>query len=523
MKILEIYSAALAEYKAKNYSKALELQAEAKKINPSWTKNLLLEAYIYRDQNLNLQEIKVLENFLPYIDISNSEEKKLAAVGLSLLGAAYRNIGDSEKATKFFIHSSNLEDNFQKSCAEISNAIFSANDGENFSATDFQKFYSIYQNKISVRETFPKKNYNHKKIRVGYISADFAEHPVMEFAWSLIFYADKNFFEIYCYSSNSGQDWVTKKIISAVKNFRDISKLNDLEAAELIRADEIDILFDFSGHTASNRLLTCAYRPAPVQISGIGYMNSTGLKCFDYFLSDKICAENSEVMKDFFTEKIIKMPETHWNFTPIKNFPAPIDAPCIKNNFVTFGCFNNFSKVTNSILAAWKKILDAVPKSKLILKHKIFDNSEGKNFVAERLKNFDFNLSQIEMRGYSENYLEEYLEIDIALDTFPYVGGSTTCEAIYCGVPVVSLYGERHGTRFGLSILKNLGLENLAAPNFEEYIFIAESLARNKELLSYLHKNLRQIMQNSLLMDSKNYVREIEKFYFKVVSDSEAS
>ena len=217
------------------------------------------------------------------------------------------------------------------------------------------------------------------------------------------------------------------------------------------------------------------------------------------------------------------MPETHWNFTPIKNFPAPIDAPCIKNNFVTFGCFNNFSKVTNSILAAWKKILDAVPKSKLILKHKIFDNSEGKNFVAERLKNFDFNLSQIEMRGYSENYLEEYLEIDIALDTFPYVGGSTTCEAIYCGVPVVSLYGERHGTRFGLSILKNLGLENLAAPNFEEYIFIAESLARNKELLSYLHKNLRQIMQNSLLMDSKNYVREIEKFYFKVVSDSEAS
>ena len=514
MDILKIYTEALNAYKEKNFTKALRLQAEVKKINPSWTKNLLLEAYIYREQNFHAQEIEVLEKILPKIDLSVASEKKLAAVGYSLLSAVYRFIAEPLKAVEFFLKSAELEDNLKKSCEEISNAIFAANDCENFSAADFKKLYAIYQSKISDIKPFPKKIYSHKKIRVGYISADFCKHPVMNFAWSLLFEYDKNNFEIYCYSTTVEVDLLTEKISASV-NWQDISTLTDFEAAQLIQADEIDILFDLSGHTSNNRLLTAIYHPATVQISGIGYMNSTGLNCFDYFLTDKICVGDWE---KYFVEKAVELPHSHFCFTPLKNYPAPSDAPCVKNNFVTFGCFNNYSKISDTILQAWKKILDAVPNSKLILKHKIFCNDEGKKIVTARLKNFDFDLSRIELRNFSANYLEEYGEIDIALDTFPYAGGLTTCEALYMGVPVVSLYGDRQGTRFGLSLLKNVGLEELATANVEDYISRAVGLANDFELLSVLHKNLRQMMLNSPLMDSKNYVREVEEGFVKILS-----
>ena len=518
MEILDIYSEALAAYKEKNFVKALELQGKVKNLNPAWTKNLLLEAYIYREQNFHAQEIEVLEKFLPKVDLSIASEKSLAAVGYSLLAAAYRIVAEPEKAVKFFIKSAELEENFEKSCVEISNAIFAANDCENFSAEDFKNLYAIYQEKISGLKTFPKKIYNHKKIRVGYLSADFCEHPVTNFAWSLLFDYDKNNFEIFCYSATEKRDWVTEKISASVDCWREISNLTDFQAAEIMRADEIDILFDLSGHTSNNRLLTAAYRPATVQISGIGYMNSTGLNCFDYFLTDTTCSGD---WKKYFVEKKFELQHSHFCYTPLKNFPAPSDAPCLKNNFVTFGVFNNYNKVTNLMLSAWKKILDDVPNSKLILKHQIFGTDEGKKIVTARLEKFGFDLSRIEMRNFSPTYLEEYVnEIDIALDTFPYTGGLTTCEALFAGVPVVNLYGDRQGTRFGLSILKNVGLEEIAAPTVEDYISRTVALANDTELLSILHKNLRRMMINSALMDSKNYVREVEENFFKILSQS---
>ncbi len=519
MKILKIYAAALAQFKANNFSEALKLQAEVKKLNPNWTKNLLLEAYIYREQNFFLQEISALEKFLPQIDFSIEGEQTLSATGYSLLGSAYQKIGNAEKAVKYFTKSAALEENFHQSCVEISNAIFAANDAETFSAEDFQKLYALYQNKISNLKTFPRKIYKHNKIRVGYLSADFREHPVAAWSWNLITALDKNNFEVYCYNSSKTSDWLTEKISAAVDFWRDISDLNDFDAAKQIRTDEIDILFDLSGHTKENRLLVAAYRPATIQISGIGYMNSTGLSCFDYFLTDAICLGN---WQKYFVEKPLQLPQSHFCYTPIKIFPEPADSPCLKNNFVTFGCFNNYNKINNTMLAAWKKILDAVPNSKLILKCEIFGNAEGKNLFINRLQKLDFDLERLEMRGHTSNYLAEYADIDIALDTFPYAGGATTCEAIYCGVPVVSLYGERHGSRFGLSILKNIGVEELAAPTLQDYISRAEQLAEDFELLNILHKNLRRMMTNSALMDAENYIRAIEENFKRVMEELNA-
>ena len=503
MNILEIYSEALAEYKRGNYRRALKILKTVKELAPNWTKGFLLEAYILREQKFHLEEISVIENFLPKIDITQAGEKNLAAVAYSLLAAAYRIVGEPEKAVKYFLQSAFFEDDKNKKLVELSNAIFAANDSENFSADDFEKIYTEYRKNLFDIKPYPKKFYNHKKIRVGYLSADFHEHPVAVFLWALIGSRNKNLVEIYCYSSGKTFDNISKIIFDNVEIWRNISDCSDEDAAKIIHDDEIDILFDLSGHTSGNRLPVTAYRPATVQISGIGYMNSTGLNCVDYFLSDKFCAENKSAMKNYFTEKIIELPHSHFCFTPIKKFPEPAH---VEKPEIVFGCFNNFSKVTDSILKAWQKILAAVPNSCLILKHKIFDNDKGKNFVREKLLNFNFDLSRVELRAYSVNYLEEYNEIDIALDTFPYVGGATTCEALYMGVPVISMYGERHGTRFGYSFLKNIGIEELAV-----------ALASDRELLEILHKNLRLMMQNSPLMNEKLYAEEVEEFYLRIL------
>ena len=297
--------------------------------------------------------------------------------------------------------------------------------------------------------------------------------------------------------------------------WRDISALSDAHAAQLIRDDEIDILFDLSGHTLGNRLRVADYRPASVQISGIGYMNSTGLDCFDYFLSDIYCGGD----ENFFTEKLIRLPRIHICYEPpTKTLEPAAEPPCLKKNFITFGCFNSYAKITDTILVAWKKILDKIPNSRLILKHKIYGTSDGKKFVGERLKRLGFDLARIEMRAHTANHLIEYGDIDIALDTFPYTGGVTTCEALFMGVPVVSLYGNRHGTRFGLSILKNIGLEELATDSIDEYINRAAALAGDKELISILRKNLRGMMIKSALMNSELYLRDIEEALIKILA-----
>ncbi|MBQ7703889.1 MAG: hypothetical protein IJT73_00440 [Selenomonadaceae bacterium] len=515
MEVLEIYAAALAEYRNKNYEKALEILEEFKKIVPNWAKAILLEAYIRRDQKLYLSEINLLKKFFEVIDIA--QERFLTADAYSVLGSALRNLGQSKAAVNCFLNSARLEKNPTAICTEISNAIFAASDVEDFTAEEFQNLYAEYRKNLADIQPYEKISYNHKKLRVGYLSADFKEHPVMSFARSLIVNANKNLFDIYCYSAGKNFDAVTEQIKNSAKIWRDISDLSDFDAAKLIRADEIDILFDLSGHTNGNRLPIMAYRPANVQISGIGFMNSTGLNCVDYFLSDEICAENFSAMQNYFSENMVCMTHSHFCYTPIKKMPAPKIAPCTSNDFITFGCFNNFSKITDSMLRAWKKILDAVPNSKLILKHKIFDTAECKNFVIERLKNLEIDIARVEMRGFSADYLEQYNEIDIALDTFPYNGGLTTCEALFMGVPVISLYGERHGTRFGYSILKNIGLEKFAASNFEEYIQRAMELADDKELIKILRKNLRDSMKNSPLMNAKEYVQELEEFYLAAV------
>ena len=291
--------------------------------------------------------------------------------------------------------------------------------------------------------------------------------------------------------------------------------MSDEEAARLIAADAIDILVDLSGHTKGNRLPILAYRPAQVILSGIGYFNSLGMYT-DGFLSDVYCSPYE--LHPAFSEKLLRLPHTHFCYSQFEELPALHEQMAWeRNGYVTFGCFNNFSKVTDEMLLVWKEILYKCPSSRLLLKHKLFDSEEGRQWTLHRMQKLQLPVERIDFRGFSASYLQEYNEVDIALDTFPYTGGLTTVEALLMGMPVISLYGDRHGTRFGLGFLSNIGMAELATYNKAMYIKLAAGLAEDKDLLKALHGKLRSMVQESPLMDGAGYCRDVERMYRKLL------
>ena len=514
MDSIELYSKALAEFKAKNFDAALKIVDELKILEPTWKKPFLLEAYILRGQGRLVDLVAVAEELLSRLDVTLPDERALAADAFNVLGMACSRMAMPEAGAEFLTSSARTSKNNAEACTEISNALFAAVASEKFSRADFDALYAEYKSFLSDVEPFKPKSYAHEKIRVGFMSADFHQHPVIYWSWDLLTRLNKNFFATYFYSTDKHCDVVTKHL-QTVGTWRDISDLTDFDAAKLIRDDEIDILVDLSGHTADNRLRVAAYKPAPVQISGIGYVNSTGLDCFDYFLSDVHCAGD----ESWFTEKLIRLPNSHICYAPPPGSEVSVP-PHMRNGFVTFGSFNNYSKITDTILVAWKKILDSVPESRLVLKHSVFGTPDCRGFISKRLESFGFDLARVEMRGFTANYLDDYADVDVALDTFPYTGGVTTCEALWMGVPVVSLYGDRHGSRFGLSMLSNVGLDELAVATVDEYISRAVMLAGDSELLNLLRRNLRNMMKNSPLMNGDAYVREVEKVFAQILVDA---
>lgn len=356
----------------------------------------------------------------------------------------------------------------------------------------------------------------HRKIRIGYISPDFRQHSVSYFLPPLLQCFNDDQFIVFCYALGR-TDAVTQKLRTRRTTWRDLRTYPPQAAAQRIVADKIDILVDLSGHSQDNALPIMAYRPAPVQVSGIGYTNTTGLRTVDYFLSDEVCMPSGDALAESgFTEKILRLPHSHFCYAPeeIRTMPAEgRDAPVRTNHYVTFGSFNNFAKVTDEILLLWRSILETVSDARLVIKGKICSIDSGIEIVKKRLAVVGCDLSRIEFRPYSPDYLEQYRDIDIALDTAPYNGGLTTCEALYMGVPVISLRGRTHGARFGASILTNAGVRELVVENGLNYVRRAVQLAESPSLIEAYHTGLRDNMKRSPLMDMKGYMRELEAAY----------
>ena len=358
-----------------------------------------------------------------------------------------------------------------------------------------------------------------RKLRIGYISPDFREHSVSYFLPPLLRHFDGEQFMVFCYATGRS-DAVTERLRTRRVTWRDLRGRPPRTAARLIAEDKIDILVDLSGHSQDNVLPIMAHSPAPVQVSGIGYTNTTGLRAIDYFLSDEICIPKGDTAAEAgFVERILRLSHSHLCYAPelIRVMPeAGYEPPMRKNGYVTFGSFNNFAKVTDETLLLWRGILESVRDSKLVIKGKIASIDAGINFAKKRFSMLSYDLARVEFRPYSPDYLEQYRDIDIALDTAPYNGGLTTCEALYMGVPVISLRGRTHGSRFGASILTNAGVRELVAENDINYVRRAVQLAETPKLLEAYHMGLRANMKRSPLMNIEGYMEELETAYQEI-------
>ncbi|HEY8102493.1 MAG TPA: tetratricopeptide repeat protein [Burkholderiaceae bacterium] len=350
----------------------------------------------------------------------------------------------------------------------------------------------------------------HQRIRIGYVSGDFKHHPVAYFLESVLAHYDRSRFEVTCYAFNAQTDDVTERLRAYVDHWRSLVNVDDIQAAELVRQDGIDILIDLSGHTAGNRLDVFIRKPAPIQISWLGYGNTTGMARMDYVISDPVSSPADDQQR--FSEKLLRLPQVRLCYRAPDYLPDVASLPSMANGFITFGCFNNINKLNSHVLTLWAQILSRLPHSVLRLKSKYFIDPA----TCERFQQFFamHNIAPIRLhlsqQSSHRQMLEEYAEIDIALDPFPYSGGTTTCEALCCGVPVLTLRGDCMYGRQSASFLSAAQLDDWIAETEADYVDKALAFASDQSGLAQLRSQLRRRMNDSPVADAANFTRNFE-------------
>ena len=352
-------------------------------------------------------------------------------------------------------------------------------------------------------------------LRIGYVSPDFREHSVAFFLENLLASHDPAQVEVFCYADLARPDAVTARLREVVPHWREIFALPDAQVAELIREDRIDLLVDLAGHTAGHRLLVFARKPAPVQVSWLGYPGSTGLEAIDYRLTDAL-ADPPDSAAELSSEPLVRLAECAWCYRPSTDAPAVRDPPVLHAAHVTFGCFNALPKITAPMLHLWSRILHAVPGSHLLLKNGSLRDASTRDRLRHGFETLGIAPDRIELANRTLGQAEHlacYGRVDLALDTFPYHGTTTTCEALWMGVPVITLAGNTHCSRVGVSLLTHLGLPELIATSEDHYRQLAATLAADLPRLTHLRHTLRERMQQSPLMAAARFARAIEAAY----------
>lgn len=361
----------------------------------------------------------------------------------------------------------------------------------------------------------------HHPLRVGYVSADFRRHPVAFLFEPVLAAHDVDRFRIYCYSATEEADEFTARLRERCA-WRDIAGLSDEQVCALVQSDEIDVLVDLSGHTAGNRLGVFAHAPAPVQLSWLGYFDTTGLPTMDYLVSDAYSTPPQS--QPLFVEKLWCLPEVRFCYLAPDYAPPPAAAPCLKNGYVTFGSFNRLEKLNERVLRLWAAILAALPESRLLLKAKAFDDAGGRRAWLARFAAHGVTEERLILRGHSDHpaMLAEYAQIDVALDVFPFTGGLTTLEALWMGVPVVTLAGTTLLARQSASFLHAIGRDEWIAEDEQRYVEIASALARDCARLQTARAALRERMRSSPLCDAKRFCRQLEAAFAAMAAERAA-
>lgn len=358
------------------------------------------------------------------------------------------------------------------------------------------------------------------KLRIGYISGDLHTHSVSYFLEPVLQHHDYQRFEVFCYSTGVTKDATTERLKSLPCQWREMTAVHPKRLAGQIREDGIDILVDLTGHTGDNRLSVFAARSAPVQVSWIGYPNTSGLKQMDYYVTDALC-DPPGMTDHLYSESLCRLPRIFCCYLPPMEFPPISHAPFLSNGYITFGSFNNFAKVTGQQIKLWGQILRQVPASRLYLKSLSLGDVSVKQDVLAKFSEEGVAAERIILKVVTSTpleHLQEYAQVDIAFDTFPYHGTTTTCEALWMGTPVITLAGSTHVSRVGVSLLRNVGCEELIAVSPEDYIEKTVALAQAPQRLITLRENLRAMMAGSPLMDAVGVTRELEEAFLAMAA-----
>ena len=354
-----------------------------------------------------------------------------------------------------------------------------------------------------------------RKLRIGYVSPDLRQHSVAYFLLPLLEHRDREQVHITAYSNSAVADEVSGRIQRSVDSWCSIAGANDDQVAERIRADRIDILVDLAGHTADHRLLVFARKPAPVQITWVGYPGSTGLDAMDYRCSDPLVDPPGDATRSS-SEQVLLLPRTMWCYVPLSGSPSVGPLPALTTPGITFGSFNNFGKISSATLDMWAEILRQTPGSRLVLKNVAMRSPAAMRQAQQQFANRGITGDQLQLLSPDQaliDHLNQYNRIDISLDTFPYHGTTTTCEALWMGVPSITLAGPHHASRPGVSLLSNVGLGDLVATTPQEYVATAVNLAGDLPRLAEIRAGLRQRMLESPLMDGPSFARDMEACY----------
>jgi predicted O-linked N-acetylglucosamine transferase (SPINDLY family)/ADP-heptose:LPS heptosyltransferase len=354
-----------------------------------------------------------------------------------------------------------------------------------------------------------------RRLRIGYVSGDFRHHSVAFFFGPLLEAHDRAAVEVFLYSNDVRDDAMTAQLKPRADHWVPIFPLSDELAAARIREDAIDILIDLSGHTNHNRMTLFARKPAPLAVTWLGYPNTTGLKAIDYRFTDAVADPSGEADRQH-TERLVRLAPSFLCYRAPEEAGAIAPLPALAAGHVTFGSFNNVAKLSPGTVAVWARLLREVPDARLLLKASQFKDAATRERVTASFAAAGIGRERVIVlppQRTTAEHLAIYGRVDIALDPLPYNGTATTCEALWMGVPVVTLRGERHASRVGASILTAVGLDHLIAPTPDAYVAIAAKLARDRDALATLRASLRERMRSSPLCDGAGFARAVEQAY----------
>jgi protein O-GlcNAc transferase len=376
---------------------------------------------------------------------------------------------------------------------------------------------ALYPSLETLDSTHPNRRELKRRLRVGYVSGDFRQHAVSYFFEPFLASHNHSEFEVFCYSSlpKADEDEITTRLKSHADHWISIVRRDDEDAAARIRADRIDILVDLGGYTTRSRLGVFALKPAPVQATWLGYLNTTGLAAIDYRVTDAI--EDPEEEADRFnSERLVRLRPPFLCYRPVENAPPVSAPPGYQAGHLTFGSFNDLPKLTPGVIRLWARLLHAVPGARLVIKTEQMRDAPTADELRSRFAAEGIGRERIDLltwRAWTVHHLARYALIDVALDPFPFNGVTTTCEALWMGVPVVTMRGDRPYGRVGESLLTSVGLRELVADDPESYLTKALRLASDLPRLRELRLGLRDRMRTSKVCDARGFARAMERAY----------